>query len=244
MDFKKANQNLIELAEKYQHIIYADIEMAVPYFINTAEQVYKRAMKEVGIEDEMMNKVVQLIMSGKTPLGSGGGKGSPEEITQDLARLMQYLNEQGYHPKKPVSIRRWMTEMHIGLDCSGYIYNIFNSIEKIQGENILNKLAWIDTEDRKRSHAGAFIFDSENLEKIEDFKNLRPLDILIFRGHTHVGILAEYQSNLCITDCSMGKNGITFSKLCSTEDGLTIDGSESWTEMLKNHEIVIRRLSS
>jgi len=243
MDFKKANQFLTELADKYQHITYEDINIPVPYFINTAEQIYKQAMKNTGIESEMINKVIQLIKGGKTPLGSGGGKGSPEEITQDLKRLMLHLNEQGYHPKEQTLIREWMVEMHIGLDCAGYIYNILDLIEKSQGVEIFKNLAWINPKDRKRSHAGAFIYDSENLEEIKDYNNLKPLDIIITKDHTHAGILAKYQDKLCLTECSMGKNGITFSTIVHNNTLLMVEESKYWTKLLNNHEVVIKRLN-
>jgi len=243
VDFIKANQSLVELAEKYQHITYRDVCVPVPYFINTAEQIYKQAMKDVGIEGEAINKVIQLIKGGKTPLGSGGGKGSPEEITQDLTRLMHYLSDQGYHPTKPVHVRGWMTEMHIGLDCAGYVYNILDLIEKSQGVEILKALAWVNPEDIKRSHAGAFIYDSENLEEIRDYGNLKPLDIIITKDHTHVGIFAEYQNELCLTDCSMGKNGITFSKIVRNSAVLTVEEADYWNKVLNSHEVIIRRLT-
>ena len=134
--------------------------------------------------------------------------------------------------------------MHIGLDCAGYVYNILESVGKNQTLEIFNNFVWADPKNRTRSHAGAFIFDSPILEEIDDYSTLRPLDIFIMRDHTHVGILAEHQSTLCLTDCSMGKGGITFSKLYFDKGSLIVEESEPWTELLKDHGVVVRRFAS
>ncbi len=243
MDLTKANNILIKLADKYQNIKHEKVIVPVPYFINTAEQIYKQEMRNVGVEDEIIKKIIQQVKNGETPLGSGGGKGSPKKITQSLGRLMKYLDEQGYHPKKPVHIRKWMVEMHIGLDCSGYIYNILDSIEKDQGIELLKHLAWTDNKTMKPSHAGCFIFDSKNLEEINDYSDLIPLDIFIGRDYNHIGILVKVNGQLCLTECSMGENGISFSNLSFEGDKLVVEGNESWTKSLKSGEIIIRRLN-
>lgn len=233
---------ILHIANQYQHLTYGDLVVPVPYFINTAEQIYKQTMKEVGIEVETVNKVIKYIKEGKTPLGSTGGKGSPEELTADLARLMVYLDSIGYHPTSKVHLRSWMTEMHIGLDCAGYVYQILSAVEKELGMPVLDNLAWRDKENTKPSHAGAFIFDSDSLEKITDFRQLRPLDILIFSDHTHVGLVCNFNNRLTLTDCSMGKNGIAFFYLDWVNGELTAQNSDSWTTVLKTKEVIARRL--
>ncbi len=242
MDAIKANQILLTTAYQYQHLTYGDLVIPVPYFINTAEQIYKQTMKEIGIEAETINKVIKHIKEGKTPLGSTGGKGSPEELTADLARLMVYLGDIGYHPTSKVHLRSWMTEMHIGMDCAGYIYQILLAVEQELGMPILDKLAWRDKENMKPSHAGAFIFDSKDLENIRDFRQLKPLDILVFSDHTHVGMVCNYKHRLALTDCSMGKNGIAFFQLDWVNGELIAKNSDSWTTVLRDKKVVAERL--
>ena len=241
-DTVKGNSTLLKLTDRYQHISFGAVTLPVPYFINTAEQVYKQAMAEAGIEKDLITKTMQLIKEGKTSLGSVGGKGTPEQITEDLKRLMVDLAEQGYNPKDSETIRKWMVEMHIGLDCSGYIYNIVSEIEKEQNVEILKHLAWASPESMKPSHAGAFIFDSEKLKEITNYTDLMPLDILVRKDYTHVGILVEIDRALYLADCSMGRNGITFNKTLLTDKELVIDGYDSWTNHLRDREVVIRRL--
>ena len=242
-DTTKKNEVLLDVANQYQHLTYGDLVVAVPYFINTAEQIYKQTMKKVGIEIETVNKVIKYIKEGKTPLGSTGGKGSPKELSADLARLMVYLDGIGYHPTSKVHVRSWMTEMHIGLDCAGYIYQILAEVEEALDVPILNELTWRDKENIKPSHAGAFIFDSESLEKITDLRQLKPLDILVFSDHTHVGMVCNYKHRLALTDCSMGKNGISFLYLDWVDGDLVAKNSDSWSAVLKNKEVVVRRLA-
>jgi hypothetical protein len=94
----------------------------------------------------------------------------------------------------------------------------------------------------KPSHAGAFIFDSEKLKEITNYTDLMPLDILVRKDYTHVGILVEIDRALYLADCSMGRNGITFNKTLLTDKELVIDGYDSWTNHLRDREVVIRRL--
>lgn len=242
MDISKPNQILLDVADQYLHITYQNIVVPVPYFINTAEQIYKQVMGNVGIESDKVNSAITTIKEGKTPLGSTGGKGSPQEITRDLERLMVYLDELGYHPTSEMHVRSWMAEMHVGLDCAGYIYNILLEVQNQTGVNIIDKLAWKDVTNKRPSHAGAFIFDAIQLEQVDDYRNLKPLDILIFDDHTHVGILCDYKNGLYLTDCSMGKNGISFSKLVWQGNDLIIENSESWTKVLNGKKITVRRV--
>lgn len=242
MDIEKGNRTLLNLTNRYQNIPYESLKIPVPYFINTAEQAYTQAMKEVGIGVSFIKKTIQFIKDGKTLLGSGGGKGSPEQITEDLKRLMESLVEQGYHPTTVGTIRKWMKEMHVGLDCSGYIYNILVSIEKAQSIETLRRLAWADPESTKPSHAGAFIFDSKNLREVKEYADLLPLDLFIRRDHTHVGILTEIDGNLFLADCSMGKGGITYSRLHLSGNDLVVENYDSWTSCLRDGGVIIRRL--
>jgi hypothetical protein len=242
MNLTSANSTLLDLANNYQNIPCRDIGVPVPYFINIAEQSYKQAMKAAGIPDDKIKEAITVIKQGKTPLGSGGGKGSPAEIAQDLERLLAYLGAQGYTPTKSVHIRNWMVEMHIGLDCSGYVFNILKAIDDDQNLGLLDKLAWRDPEAKRPSHAGCFVFDSEAFEEIKDFADLRPLDILIYKNYTHIGILADFEGALCLTECSMGNNGISFSKVTFDGTALMVEGSESWNRHLAAGDIVVRRI--
>lgn len=244
MNLTKANKILIDVANKYQNIKYEDISVSVPYFINSAEQAYKKVMLEVGIGQENINELIKVIRSGNTPLGSGGGKGSPEIITSDLERLLKHINKQGYYPKKPVHIRTWMTTMHIGLDCSGYIFNIIDSIQENLELNLLSKLKWQNPSEIRPSLAGVSVFDSEEFEQVTNYDELKPIDMLIPKDHLHIGILCELNNELMLTECSMGKNGITFSKVVKNNNDLKVENSDGWTSLFQNRNLIIRRIQS
>ncbi len=242
IDIVKGNSIALQVTTKYQNIPFRDTTLKVPYFINTAEQVYKQVMREAGIETDLIKKAIQLIKDGKTPLGSTGGKGSPEQITADLARLVVELDRLSYSPTDPEIMRKWMVEMHVGLDCSGYIYNILTEIEKEQKTEILKLMAWADPETMKPSHAGAFIFDSEQLGEVTNYADLMPLDLLVTKDHTHIGILVELDSTLQLADCSMARDGITVSKIHMRGKKVLVDGYDRWTNYLRDGDVVVRRL--
>lgn len=237
----KVNQLILELCNKYQKISCGKITVPVPYFINYAEQAYKTALGEAGCDVDIIKKTLEIIRLGKTPLGSTGGKGSPEELETDLDRLLEYLNKQGYYPKKPVHIITWMSTMHIGLDCSGFAYNVLEFIGKELGKDLISKLAWKDPNDRKRSHAGVSVFDSPNFREIKNYSDLRPLDLLIPKDHLHIGVVVQHEDSLAIVECSMGKNGISFSKI-DNDSGLKIKESDYWTGLIDKNELIVKRV--
>lgn len=239
---ESANKIALDLTSKYQRISYDHIAVPVPYFINTAEQEYKKAMRSAGIQDELVNKVIQSIKEGQTALGSTGGKGSPEEIEGDLKRLMLRLSELGYNPRSQRHIRAWMKEMHVGLDCSGYVYNVLKAVGTSLEVDLLEYLAWVDPKTKKPSHAGAFIFDSDNLETINDHSELRPLDILVFKDHVHVGLILKVDDKLSLVDCSMGNDGITFYDTQIDNNQLSVASESSWNRHLGKGNIKIKRL--
>lgn len=53
---EKVNSIALDITKKYQNIKYGEISVSVPYFINTAEQEYKKAMHTAGVEEELLEK--------------------------------------------------------------------------------------------------------------------------------------------------------------------------------------------
>jgi hypothetical protein len=244
LDRAKGNEIAVEITKKYQKLKYKDLTFPVPYFINIAEQEYKKAMKLAGIPDEDMRKAITLVKDGKTFLGSTGGKGSPEEIGKDLIRLMEGLETLGYKPRSVKHIRRWMTEMHVGLACAGYVYNVIRAIELDQNVELLKLMAWVNPDAMKPSHAGAFIFDSPQLNEITDYSDLKPLDIVVRRDHTHVGILLDYENVLSLADCAMVLNGLRVRRVTVSGKDVTVEDSPGWNRHIASGEVIFRRLFS
>lgn len=237
----KANKIALELTDSYQNIKYGDLVVPVPYFINIAEQEYKKAMLDIGLTKEEIKKITEYVKAGKTALGAYGGKGSPEELDEDVSRLVEELKEMRFVPKTEDHLRDWMKQMHIGLDCSGYVYNVFKKIEEMLDIEILSEFVWAEPETKKPTHAGVFIFDSDNLETINDF-NLKSLDILIFDDYSHVGIVLEVESDLKLVDCSMGNDGIFFHDLDTSGENISVSGSTEWERYMKDKRVKVKRI--
>jgi hypothetical protein len=237
---QKANKIALEITEEYLNIKFKDMVIPVPYFINVAEQEYRRAMQHAGIEEEKMSDVIKIIKEGQTYLGAFGGKGSPQDIEQDLDRMSYKMAELGYDLETQSQIRGWMKKMHIGLDCSGYVYNVFKRIENALKVDFINQLDWPNLDLMIPSQAGTFIFDSKKLENVEDFSIL-PLDIILFKEHTHIGLFLEVGGELKLVDCSDSNDGITFYPLEKHEDRILIKGSEGWNLAINKNRVTVKR---
>jgi hypothetical protein len=243
MDFSKANQTLLEVTESYQNIKFGDKTVAAPYFINFAELVYKQAMSDFNLSKEDIRDVLKPIREGKTGLGSKAGKGSPEDLNQDVVRLLSYIKTWGFEPKRIETVRRWMVMMHIGLDCSGYVYNVIKAIEEEQKIDLLSLMSWADPTKMIPSYAGAFIFNSDKLIEITDVKTIKPMDILIYKDNTHVGLIANYKGELCLADCSMSRD-VSLRKITFENNKVLVEDSEDWTENINAEKVTIRRFHS
>lgn len=237
---REANRVALEITEEYLNLKCDDMTVPVPYFINVAEQEYRSAMKKVGIEKEEIYEVIKLIRDGQTYLGALGGKGSPKEIEQDYDRVSKKMAGLGYDLDSPYRVREWMKRMHIGLDCSGYVYNVFKRIERELEMDLLKSFDWPNPDLMIPSQAGTFIFDSEKLENVRDLSIL-PLDIIIFKEHTHVGLFLEKRGEIQLVDCSLKNDGIYFYSLETSEGKILVKDSDDWNYMINENRVIVKR---
>lgn len=243
----EGNKLVLDLVDQYQNLETMGLKTTTPYFINSVEQIYKRLLSNVGIDGEVINNALAPIRRGETMLGAFGGKGSPSDLESDIERLFK-----SEYPEKTdfsdfVSqdfIHDYLKTYHIGLDCSGLIYNITLELERNLNLFLQELLAWSDRDSKRPSHAGTFIFDSPKLKTIFQVSDLQPLDLLITSTNDHIGIVVSKDDGLCLLDSSMGKN-IAFSKLIITESAhassVEVKDYDYWTKQFSDISVTIKR---
>lgn len=237
------NQKVLNLIEKYQNIKFNSLVIKSPYFINVAEQEYKKAMEVAGIDKDLIRKTIQIVKCGKTFLGSYGGKGSPEEIESDLKRLSKSFPKIGINQKKinVESIRQIMKEMHIGIDCSGFVYNVLKyAFEKTPLGKSFKLLNWTDPKMMVASRAGVSIFNSQNLIDI-DKKKIKPLDLFILSTNSHIGIVVKKPRGLFLAESTLSCNGIILNKIIAKNGLLTVAGRPGWSIKKNQKTVIIKR---
>lgn len=239
----KLNKRVLEIITDYNNLQYKELNIKTPYFINTVELLYKRLMREAGVEKEKITEVLKPIKEGKTFLGSTAGKGSPQQIQEDVNRLVAHLESHGIFVEDEALAERLLLAHGIGLDCSGLVYNALVVVfgREVFDDKVSDLLAWGDKEDRRPSRAGAFIFNSPEFATVEA-KETQPLDFWIYSDNTHIGIIAELGGDLYLVDCSLGANCVEAARLKLNEGKVEVQGRPFWNKRIKKGGLIVKRM--
>lgn len=172
-EIKNVNENIIDqLPEKTRAFIRHYFKLNI-YGINVATPYFRNVKR---VRAELRSKV---------------GKGTPEEIEQEL---LIYAKLKGFNldGKTSNEIREFMRLQGLGIDCSGFVSHVLNFYLKEIGQgSLLSNLKFqpgrsiykrIVTFLRPIEHVGADLLTSDlNCKKI-DLKNIKPADLLRLKG--------------------------------------------------------------
>lgn len=242
------NNRALEIVECYQNIkTPKGVCVPTPYFINAVETIYRKVFADVGVEIELINNAIKKIREGATPLGSMVGKGTPQQIEKDLAKLAEYMKDR-YKveiEEYPIcEIQGFMKSYHIGIDCSGFVYNV---LKYAFGDNLFNSvskmLKWQDSENKRATRVGVFVFNTDNLHTVSNYSQLQPLDLAIFKDNTHMGVILNRANVLYLVDSSTGRGGITFSEvLFKDNDTVEFEDRDIWNARIPD-DLLFKRFS-
>ena len=211
-----ANNKALQVIAAYQNIKIDGVAIKAPYYINRIEPIYRETMHRAGVNNRLIDKTIEIIRSGKTPIGRIGGKELPEEITQSVQRLSTYLLELGVVLSEcnPHIICEYMKMFHIGVDCSGFVYNVLaGALDRIAFTNLMDNLAWTDNKRRDAARASVAVFNSPKLQTITDMTQLQPLDLCINSNNSHIGIFIRMDQFIYLAESSFTDGGIITRKI-------------------------------
>lgn len=241
---EKLNNKALEIVTQYQNIPFEGKTISTPYFINSVEQIYKNIFIQVGVDANLVDSAIKLIREDKTPLGSRAGKASPQEIESSLLKLQNYLLTKNIDlsTKSTSIVREFMKEFHIGVDCSGLVYNTFLLATSETEQTIFkDSLLWHNTGNRIAMQASCSIFNSPKLTDVADLKGLLPMDVLIFQNNSHMGMVLMKDRDYFLVDSSMEKNSVTLNPF--NKETYTVEGRQEWQSSLENGKVVIKRFN-
>lgn len=225
----KLNEKGFKVVKSYQNISIGSKYVSTPYFINTVEGEYSKAMRKAGVRDDLILKTMNIIKSGNTLIGKYRGKGSPQEIEEDLQRLSIHLRTKNFDlEKQPIFvIREFMKTFHIGIDCSGFVYNLLLLIdpglfEKLKGNLDWPKFEWDKGVVQSASRAGTKVFNSDRLITVDAVTEIQPLDLVIWKDNSHMGILLEVKGDMCLAHSSPDEDGVALRKFQHIPNKFTI----------------------
>lgn len=177
---EKINEQLQKNIDRYFNLNIGGKILSCPYYINS--------------------KVV------RGNLRVMSGKGTPEEIeleTKIWAKVKGFdLDNAGVS-----EIRKFMLDMKIGIDCSGFVVNVFDKyLSESKGKRLINYLKFPNTDLiskfrrflRPVENIGANVLTSVlNCKKIENVNDIQPGDLIRAKGKMnnahHVGMVVEIE---------------------------------------------------
>jgi hypothetical protein len=166
------------IINEYMNLRLGGKKVVCPYFINTAKE--------------------------RAGLRALIGKGEPAEIEKEVL-VWAKLKDFDLKKAKPEQIREFMMDCHIGIDCSGFVVNLYNFWLKHEGKKSLIK--YLKFEDnrpyarlrrfiRPVENIGANTLTSEqNCDKITNLNEILPGDLIrskgLVRNADHVMIITK-----------------------------------------------------
>lgn len=204
-------------------------KIACPYFTNHVGMSFIKAMKMAGIEEAVRRKIMTVYNSNQLPYGWFRGKGTPEQIEAAAAGIAG-MEEIDLEKATTAGIREFMGVYGLGVDCSGFVYNI------LTGAGV--KL------EREVFKAGAFTFAGKASTQIT-VEELQSTDLILIKKangeYSHVALVLEKGGELwiCQSTSTASPAGVTVSKYAV---GFRPDLGTDWEDLKRSGRLELRRL--
>jgi hypothetical protein len=247
--YTKVKENI----DRYLNLDILDQKVRCPFGMNKVEQEFLTFMEKTGVSEDKIVKVHMLYKENKGKYGWYRGKGTPEEIENAFLELCKLQTISVKNPT-PDGIREIMKLLGMGIDCSGFVYNVllpaFEALD--MKDSFMNSLAWGDKEYTGVSRASVDIFAGRASITIKDLKLLNGLDLVFIKdidgSYIHMGIILKEKKQLQVVQATLTvlPNGVRI-------DGMELDGNrpifnikrsigEDWNSLYQNGQIEFRRL--
>ncbi len=254
IDRRKLAKEVRRGISRYLSLRILEYSVQCPYSINYVEEEFLTLMRDAGVSKELIDKVHQGYKGNKCEYGWYRGKGTPEELEDAFLSLaenrgfnIQNISEEG--------IREIMKLLGLGIDCSGYIYNVLLSGFKSIGmeEEFVDSLSWGDPTRTGVSKASASVFAGCSSSLIKDLDSLSDLDLLLLKNkeekYTHIAMVLKEDNKLELTQSifTVLPNGVRIDGLRIENNspvfGFKVDIGTDWETLYERGQIEFRRLN-
>lgn len=223
---KKVLQNCLE----YTQLDISGVQVVCPYAMNIVEDEFLGLMKEADSPEETLKRVHELYKANNANYGWYRGKGTAKEIINSCIGI---ATKRGFSLKNatPEGVRIFMNFVGLGVDCSGYVYNVLKKTFGTLGlEKELNdSLNWADREKTGAYKASVDIFSGDSSEVVSDILSIRPLDLVLYKspqgGYSHCAMIVRNEKELFVTHSTLTAvpNGVRLDKLNIKNGKLELD---------------------
>ncbi len=251
---EELNKKVRENIERYLNLNILNQKISCPYAINFVEQEFLSLMKQSSIEEEKIEEVHKLYKGNKTKYGWFRGKGTPEELEFAFLEISKARNF-NIQNASPEGIRETMKLFGLGIDCSGYIYNVLLAgFKSFSMENqFIQSLAWKEKDKTGVSKASVDVFSETASTILTDLSSLSDLDLLLLKdengSYTHIAMMLKDEGQFKITQSVFNiiPNGVRIDGMKIEENipkfEFKVDIGTDWDILYANNQIEFRRLN-
>jgi hypothetical protein len=197
---KSLDKYVLEMVHRYLCINVGEKVFPAPYYINRIEPLFLDLMRKVEVEDEKVERVHEMYKNREIPFGWYRGKGTPEEIEESIKSILT-SNKITYTELSKDNLIGYMNLFGIGVDCSGFVYNVlsfgFKKIGKFNEFELC--LDWSDKEKRGVDKAGVFTF-SGKASIVINKEDLATCDLAIKKDNDHIALVIGVNDKLKLAE--------------------------------------------
>jgi hypothetical protein len=239
--------------DRYLNLEILNQKVRCPFAINIVEREFISLMSQSGIDKEKIEKVHSLYSNNKSKYGWYRGKGTPEQIEKAFLSICKLQNFNVTN-SSPEGIRATMKNYGLGIDCSGFIYNIllpaFEDLD--MKDSFIKSLEWGDKDKTGASRASVDVFSGRASTVISDLNFLNNLDLVLMKNkegsYIHMGMILKNRSNLQIVQSTLTvlPNGVRIDRIVLEDNKPKFKIKrvigEDWNTLYENGQIEFRRL--
>ncbi len=253
MNIKSLNKECVKMANRYAKLNIHNKKIPTPYYINSIQGHFSEIFNMVGIPSEKIIEIWRIYKSNKFPYGRYRGKGTPEEIEDAVIKVSTAVGLPLDNSSIEV-ILNFMKLYGLGVDCSGYVYNLLSSaFKKIEGsdQQLKASLNWMAKSKRDVWNAGAFAFAGKASVLVTP-ERLQPLDLILLKDkdqkYVHVALVIKHNGKLLITQSQicMNPSGVRSDNAVALQPEPLFDYhpeiGPSWEDLYKKGRLEFRRL--
>lgn len=241
----KLNVRANEVIDKYLNLKLFGKNIKTPYYINHIDLMYRKLMKDKGVSVEVITKVKEGYKNKEVNYGWYRGKGTPEEIEESTMKLSENL-QINLNGASEEGILDFIKLYGLGVDCSGFVYNVFSYTFSEADINLDNILNFPDSRKVGVNYAGTSVF--YNSSKLVSIKDIQPLDMVFINKQDHVGVVTQIKDKFYLSHSSISASpsGVAqfeiFPKELNPFKLVSVQIGKEWGELLSEGLIEIRRL--
>jgi len=256
INLEKLNKYIVEGIYQYQNIDVGSYKISTPYAMNVFGIALKNSFTKLNLKEEVDKQLVRRVYDqfkdNKLIFGMYAGKGTALEISDAIKRLIEDFDIE-FENLKPEGLVELLRLYGIGIDCSGFVYNIlraaFSEINLLN--EFKNSLSWTDQSKMNVRYAGVFVFGNGASKELE-LSEAQQGDLILFKEnnlYTHMALIFEDKGVLKLAESTLyvENPGIQISEW-KVKNGFPIRTYDSlintsWARLYANKQMEIRRLN-